>query len=85
MLTELDQNTIANMTAALEHVCKKIPADRDSHDFRKHIAAAMIGCANNGTRAFVDFQSAGMKALEEILSPSGMNWLGRLFRFAQAQ
>ena len=29
MLTEFDQNTIANMTAALEYVCKRIPADKD--------------------------------------------------------
>lgn len=85
MLTELDQNTIANMTAALEYVCKKIPADKDSHDFRKHIAAAMIARANSGTRAFVDFQNAGLAALEEMVSPSGTNWLNRLFRFAQVR
>jgi hypothetical protein len=35
MLTEFDQNTIANMTAALVYVCKKIPADRDSSELRK--------------------------------------------------
>jgi hypothetical protein len=83
MLIELDQNTIANMTAALEYVCKKIPANRDSDDFRKRIADAMIACAKNGTRSFVDFQNAGLKALEESLSPPGANPLGRLFRFAQ--
>jgi len=27
MLTEFDQSTIANMTAALDFVCKKIAAD----------------------------------------------------------
>jgi hypothetical protein len=25
MLTEFDQTTIANMTAALDYICKKIP------------------------------------------------------------
>jgi hypothetical protein len=85
MLTELDQNTIANMTAALEYVCKRIPPQRDSHDLRKRVGDAMIACANSGTRTFVDFQNAGLKALEEILSPSGTNWLSRLFRFAQAR
>ena len=25
MLNEFDQNTIANMTAALDHVCRRIP------------------------------------------------------------
>jgi hypothetical protein len=85
MLTELDQNTIANMTAALEYVCKRIPPHRDCHDLRKRIGDAMIACANSGTRTFVDFQNAGLKALDEILAPSGANWLGRLFRFAQTR
>jgi hypothetical protein len=82
MLTELDQNTIANMTAALEYVCKTIPAERDTHQLRKRIADAMIACANGGTRTFIDFQNAGLKALEEIVSPSRASWLGRLFRFS---
>jgi len=85
MLTELDQNTIANMTAALEYVCNKIPVDRDAHELRKRIADAMIACANGGTRTFVDFQNAGLKALDEALSPSGASWLGRLFRFTQVR
>ena len=70
MLTELDQNTIANMTAALEYVCKKIPAERHTHELRKRIADAMIACANGGTRTFIDLQNAGLKAMEETLSPS---------------
>ena len=44
MLTEFDQNTIANMTAALEYVCKRIPTDKDGHEIRKRIADAMIAC-----------------------------------------
>jgi hypothetical protein len=81
MLTGLDQNTIANMTAALELVCRKIPAEKDSHDLRKRIADAMIACAGSGPRTFIDFQNAGLKALQEIMSPSGTNWFNRLFRF----
>jgi hypothetical protein len=80
MLTELDQNTIANMTAVLECVCKKIPAERDTHELRKRIADAMIVCANGGW-TFIDLQNAGLKALEETVSPSGTSWLARLFRF----
>jgi hypothetical protein len=81
MLTELDQNTIANMTAALEYVCKKIPAERDTHDLRKRVANAMIACAHNGTQTFIDFQNAGLKALEDDISSSRPGWLRRLFRF----
>ena len=39
MLTEFDQNTIAYMTAALDYVCKKIPADKDDGEMRKRISA----------------------------------------------
>jgi hypothetical protein len=57
------------MTAALEYVCKKIPAERDTHELRKRIADVMIACANDGTRTFIDLQNAGLKAME-TLSPS---------------
>ena len=49
MLTEFDQTTIANMTAALDFVCKKIPADKDSNELRKR-----IGTSWSGVRAWVD-------------------------------
>ena len=48
MLIDLDQNTVANMTAALEYVCKRIPAGKDCRDTRKRIADAMIGSAKAG-------------------------------------
>ena len=37
MLTEFHQNTIANMTAALDYVCKAIPADKDNTELRKRM------------------------------------------------
>ena len=42
MLMEFDQTTMAEMTAALYYVCKKLPADEDSYETRKQIADAMI-------------------------------------------
>ena len=48
MLTEFDQNTMANMTAALEYVCKKIPVEKDGHGTRKSIADAMVASALQG-------------------------------------
>jgi hypothetical protein len=76
MLTEFDQNTIANMTAALEFVCNRIPSDRDVQGVRKEIADAIMESANAGGRSVVDFQNAGLKALES----SNSNWFSRLFR-----
>jgi hypothetical protein len=82
MLTEFDQNTIANMTAALESVCKRIPPEKDSHDLRKRIGAAMIECANRGRRTFVDFQEVGTDVLAKSLQAERFDWfgLGRLFQ-----
>jgi hypothetical protein len=85
MLTELDQNTLANMTAALENVCKKIPAENDSNDLRKRIADEMIACARGRIQtSFIDFQRAGLSVLEETNSPSKPSLLGRLFRFSRS-
>ena len=61
MLIELDQSTIGNMTAALEHVCRRVPAEKDNHETRKLIADAMIVSARAGRRSLIDFQEAGLK------------------------
>lgn len=79
MLIEFDQTTMANMTAALEYVCKKIPADRDSHELRKQLGDAMIKAARNRARTLADFQNVGLQALEIALPPKS-NWFFRLFR-----
>jgi hypothetical protein len=80
MLTEFDQNTIANMTAALEYVCKQIPLEGDAHAVRKQIADAIIESANGGRRSLIDFQNAGLGALEDIALPPKSNWFTRLFQ-----
>ena len=76
MLTEFDQNTIANMTAALEYVCKRIPQGQDSREIRKRIADAMVACGHNGRRSLIDFQNAGMKVLDELVGRPRSSWLG---------
>ncbi len=76
MLTEFDQNTMANMTAALEYVCKKIPVDKDGHGTRKSIADAMVASAKSGNRTYLDFQTAGLNALDQITRPAGFNFFG---------
>jgi hypothetical protein len=79
MLTDFDQNTIANMTAALESVCKKIPPDRDTHELRKQIGDAMIVAATSGRRSFIELQNVGLQALNKVLSSSRSGWLSRFF------
>jgi hypothetical protein len=76
MLIDFDQTTIANMTAALDQLCAKIPSDKDSHETRKQIADAMIACARSGKRTLGDFQDVGRRTLQEIMRPPRLGWFG---------
>jgi hypothetical protein len=76
MLIEFDQNTMANMTAALEYVCKQLALEQDSHQTRKQIADGIVACAKNGRRTLEDFQDAGLAVLAEINKPARFNWFG---------
>ena len=71
-----DQNTVANMTAALEYVCRSIPAGKDNHETRKQIVDAMVASANAGNRGYVDFQNAGFRALRDLTRPAGFDLFG---------
>ena len=87
MLIEYDQTTLANMTAALDAVCKKISAGQDSPELRKRIADAMIKVARDGRRTFADFQAAGMNVLSEKSHQhrrAGLPGLGRARHVARA-
>jgi hypothetical protein len=83
MLIEYDQTTMANVTAAFDSVCKKIPSGLDSDETRKKIADAMIASARTGKRTFTDFRSAGMQALDEIPRRRKLSWFG--FRRGQTR
>lgn len=76
MITEFDQNTIANMTAALDYVCKKIPPQRDSADLRKRIGNEIIRCAKSGKRKVVELQQAGLGVLQAETRAKRSNWFG---------
>jgi hypothetical protein len=76
MLTEFDQSTIANMTAALDYVCKKIPAEHDGNELRKQIANELIQCARTGRRTIIDFQRAGIRVIDQTTKPPRRGWFG---------
>lgn len=76
MLTKMDQNTIAKMTAALEYVCKKIPPDKESNELRKRIGDAIAECANSGNGSLSDFQKLGSKVLGDAAAESQLAWPG---------
>jgi hypothetical protein len=73
-MLEFDQNTLANITAALEWVCKRVPAGQDTPEVRKEIATAMIACAKSGRLTYVDFLDVGTKRLVEIAKPQRSRW-----------
>jgi hypothetical protein len=74
MLTEFDQTTIANMTAALDFVCKKIPVAKDSNELRKRIGDELIRSARAGRRSLIDLQQAGIKVLLETPKSTKSSW-----------
>jgi hypothetical protein len=74
MITEFDQTTIANMTAALDFVCKKIPPDKDTDELRKRVGDELVQCARMGKRSLIDLQQAGMKVMTETAKPTRSNW-----------
>ena len=77
MLTKMDQNTIAKMTAALEYLSKKIPPDKESNELRKRIGDAIAECANSGNGSLSDFQKLGSKVLGSgRRKPTGLAWVG---------
>ena len=78
MLLDLDQSTLANMTAALEYLCRRLPPDKDNHDARKQIADAMIAGAKAGSRSYVDLLEAGTKVQKEIFQPARNRWFSWL-------
>jgi hypothetical protein len=60
-LLHFDQSTLANMTAALEYVCRKLPTDRDNPAIRKYIAEEILAVATKGQTSLGDLTAAGLK------------------------
>jgi len=46
-MLEFDNSTLANMTAALDHGCKLLPAEFDSVENRKRLGDAIISAARS--------------------------------------
>ena len=74
-LLQLDQSTVANMTAALEYICKQIPPESDGHETRKAIADAMLAGAKGGARSLPQLQEIGSAKLTEMVNPRKRSWL----------
>ena len=74
-LLQFDQTTLANMTAALKYVCRKLPYDRDNSGIREHIAEQIIAAANKGRAALAELMDVGLRIVNIYLFPLGRTWL----------
>ena len=70
-MLQFDQSTLANMTAALEYVCRKLPPDRDNPAIRKHIAAEIVAACQKGQTSHEELASVGLKIVNSYLFPPG--------------
>jgi hypothetical protein len=77
-LLNLDQTTLANMTAALEYVYRKLPPDRDNLAIRKHIGEATIAAAHSGQTSLSALTNVGLKMVNGYLFPPSLSWLKAL-------
>ncbi len=75
---KFDQTTLANMTAALEYVCRKLPPDRDNNAIRKYIAEEIVAASSRGRISLGDLTNVGLKTVNSYLFPPARSWLKAL-------
>ena len=74
-MLEFHPNTLAFMTASLEHCCKKL--GRDTPEARKFVAERLKQCARAGKTAMADLTMAGENAVTELnrsLNAGSTSW-----------
>jgi hypothetical protein len=62
---KFDARTLANMNAALDRVCERVPHGED-HVIRKRVAKQIIRCASSGRTTLSDLTAAGQRALIKV-------------------
>jgi hypothetical protein len=79
-MLRFDPATISGMTAALDHVYRKIPPDVDSAANRKRIADAIMASAEDGKFSLFELRNAGLQVLNDVLYPPRRSWFAKIFR-----
>ena len=77
-MLKFDQSTLANMTAALEYVSRKLPPDRDNPAIRKYIAGEIVQAAEKGQTTLGELSSVGLRIVNSYLFPPSRSWLRAL-------
>ena len=77
-MLQFDQSTLANMTAALEYVCRKLPPEKDNPAIRNYIADEILAACRKGQRSHEELTDVGLKIVNGYLFPPGRSWLRAL-------
>jgi urease gamma subunit len=76
-MLEFGTNTLAIMTAALEHACRKLRID--TPEARKFVADRLVECAKSGQRSLAELIEAGEQAAAETnAGEAGSCWWRKL-------
>lgn len=67
-----DPRTLANMEVALERACKMLSIGAENHSVRRHIAARIVECAEDGDVTLGGLTDAARVAASELCSTHGV-------------
>jgi hypothetical protein len=79
-MLEFDSSTLANMTAALDHGCKMLPAQLDSAENRKRLGNALIAAARSHKRSLSQLIEVAEGEVAAILGRSDRSLVGSVLK-----
>jgi hypothetical protein len=79
-MLEFDTSTLANMTAALEHGCKLLPAEFDIPANRKRLGDAIISAARSHKRSLPQLIEVVEREVGAIVDRSATSLAGSILK-----
>ena len=79
-MLEFDSSTLANMTAALDHGCKMLPAQLDTAENRKRLGNAIIAAARSHKRSLAQLTEVAQGEVAAILGRSDASFAGSILK-----
>jgi len=77
-MLHLDQATLANMAAALDYACRKLPQDRDTPAVRSYIADQIVEAADKGATSLSELTNVAINVVNSYVFPPSRSWLKAL-------
>ena len=79
-MLEFDSSTLANMTAALDHGCKMLPAQFDTAANRKRLGDAIISAARSYKRSLPQLIEVAEGEVAAILGRTDTSLVGSILK-----